>query len=333
VGLAGSASTGTSLFTVTGAGGDIWGNSDAFNYAFLPVTNNCTIVARVTSMQGVNAWSKAGVMIRESLNANSANAFVAVTPSNGVTFQYRASTGGNSANNNTTGLTAPYWVKLVRSGNAFTGYRSLDGTNWTQQGSTVTINMASTVYVGLAVTSHDASTACTAAFDNVSAPGWTNWTLPPVPAGLSGVAENGQAALTWASSSSATSYNVKRSTTNGGPYSIVANVTTTNYTDTGLVNGTTYYYVVSALNPAGESANSVQLALSPRPPVSLTLTETNLTLSWPLASAGFTVQSRTNLVLGDWENVTSPAPQIVGDQWQMVLPPATNDSIFYRLAK
>ena len=134
VGLAGSASNLTSLFTVTGAGGDIWGNADAFNYAFLPVTNDCTVIARVTSVQNVDVWSKAGVMIRESLNANAVNAFIAVTPSNGVTWQYRSSTGGTSANTNTTGLNAPYWVKLVRSGNTFTGYRSPNGVTWTQQG-------------------------------------------------------------------------------------------------------------------------------------------------------------------------------------------------------
>jgi len=53
--------------------------------------------------------------------------------------------------------------------------------NWTQQGSSTTITMASTVYAGLAVTSHDTSMACIAAFDNVTIPGWTNWTVPPVP--------------------------------------------------------------------------------------------------------------------------------------------------------
>jgi hypothetical protein len=285
-------------------------------------------------MDHVNVWSKAGVMIRESLNANSVNALIAVTPSNGVAFQYRTTTGGNSANSVTPGLSAPYWVRLVRSGNTFTASRSLNGVTWTQQGSPTTINMAATVYVGLAVTSHDSSTLCAATFDNVTMPGWLNWTVPLAPTGLSGVADNGQATLTWLTTSNATSYSVKRSLVSGGPYSAVASVTTTNATETGLTNGVTYHYVVSASNPAGESVNSAPVALLPRPPVQLTVTETSLTLSWPLASAGFTLQSRTNLTLGNWENVTSPPPQVVGDQWQVELPVSTaSETVFYRLRK
>jgi len=334
VGVAGGVGFSNGVFTARGSGADIWNTADAFRFVYVPVTGNCTIVARVVSVQNVDAWSKAGVMIRASTEAGSPHAFVAVTPGNGVAWQYRSTTNGGSFNNNTTGFSAPFWVRLVRSGNTFTGYRSPNGVTWTQQGSATTISMASTVYVGLAVTAHNNSALCAATFDNVTLPGWANWALPPVPTGLSGVAANGQAALTWLASSNATSYNIKRSTTNGGSYSIVANVTPTNCTDVGLTNGTTYYYVVSALNPAGESANSVQVALSPRPPMSLILTGTNLTLSWPLASAGFTVQSRTNLALGNWENVPSPAPQIVSDQWQVVLPASIESvSIFYRLVK
>jgi len=206
--------------------------------------------------------------------------------------------------------------------------------NWTQQGTSTTISMAATVYAGLAVTSHDATTACTATFDNVTVPGWPPLALPPTPTGLSGVADNGQATLIWSGSTNATSYNVKRSTINGSAYSTIANVAATNRTDLGLTNGTTYYYVVSAVNPTGESTNSVQLALTPRPPVSLTLTESNLTLSWPLASDGFRLQSRTNLALGDWQDVTSPVPQVVGDQWQVNLPTATDEaSVYYRIVK
>jgi hypothetical protein len=71
-------------------------------------------------------------------------------------------------------------------------------------------------------------------------------------------------ALSWNAASGATSYNVKRSTTNGGPYSNVAtNVTATSFTNTGLANGTTYYYVVTALNASGESPVSSQVQGTP----------------------------------------------------------------------
>ena len=86
---------------------------------------------------------------------------------------------------------------------------------------------------------------------------------PSAPTGLSATAGNLQVSLSWTASSGATSYNVKRATTSGGPYSQVANVTTTSDTDTGLTNGTTYYYVVSAVNAAGESANSSQVSATP----------------------------------------------------------------------
>ena len=70
------------------------------------------------------------------------------------------------------------------------------------------------------------------------------------------------------------------------------------------------------------------------PPLKLTTTPSSLTLTWPLASPGFTVQSRTSLGLGNWANVTSPMPQIVGSQWLMALPlSASNASTFYRLSK
>jgi regulation of enolase protein 1 (concanavalin A-like superfamily) len=334
VGLTGAASISNGVFTVTGSGNDIWDAADMFRFIYVPVTGNCTITARVVSLQNTDPWAKAGVMIRASLNTNSANAFIAVTPGNGVTFQTRSTTGGSSGFNNTTGLSAPYWVRLVRSGNTFTAFRSVNGVTWTQQGSATAITMAATVYVGLAVTAHNNGTLATATFDNVTLPGWSNWTVPPVPTGLSGLADNGQATLNWTASVNASSYNVKRATTGGGPYTIVANVNAPDYTDPGLTNGITYHYVVSALNPAGESGNSAPTALLPRPPIQLAFTETNLTISWPLASEGFSLQSRTNLFLGDWENVTAPAPQIVGPAWQVELPvsagPAT---IFYRLMK
>src|SRR4029077_20386181 len=96
---------------------------------------------------------------------------------------------------------------------------------------------------------------------------------PAAPANLQATAGNAQVMLTWSASASATSYNVKRSTTSGGPYAILSSPTVTNFTDTGLTNGTTYYYVVSALNSAGESGNSAQASAAPvNAPADVTVT-------------------------------------------------------------
>ncbi|QMV43160.1 cellulase family glycosylhydrolase [Cohnella cholangitidis] len=122
-------------------------------------------------------------------------------------------------------------------------------------------------------------------------------TVPSAPAGLTATAGNAQATLNWTASSGATSYTVKRATTSGGPYTIVATgVTATSYTNTGLTNGTTYYYVVSASNAAGASPNSSQASATPSAgtpipaaPTGLTATAGNAqaSLSWT-ASSGAT---------------------------------------------
>ena len=75
---------------------------------------------------------------------------------------------------------------------------------------------------------------------------------------------NGQVALSWAAAARATSYNVKRSTTSGGPYTTVGTPTATTFTNTGLTNGTTYFFVVSAVNAVGQSANSAQVSAAPQ---------------------------------------------------------------------
>jgi poly(hydroxyalkanoate) depolymerase family esterase len=260
VGVTGSTNYSDGVFTVSGSGADIWGTADAFRFVYLPVTGDCTIIARVASVQNTDSWAKAGVMIRESLNANARNAFIAVTPGNGVTWQYRSSTGGSTNNNNTTGLGAPYWVKLVRSGSTFTGYRSPDGTTWTQQGTSQSITMASTVYLGMAVTSHNNSSLCQATFDNITAPGWPPPLAPTAPTGLTATrAFDTQINLTWNMMAGATSYNIKRSAASGGPYTTIAtDIPTAAFGDTNVNAGQIYYYVVSANTPEGESPDSYE---------------------------------------------------------------------------
>jgi len=96
---------------------------------------------------------------------------------------------------------------------------------------------------------------------------------PAVPTGLAAMAGNQQIVLSWTASLGATSYNVKRSTSSGGPFTTVASPATTSFTNTGLTNGTTYFYEVSAVNSVGESANSASaFAMPATVPANVTVT-------------------------------------------------------------
>ncbi|HWZ81938.1 MAG TPA: glycoside hydrolase family 44 protein [Terriglobales bacterium] len=96
---------------------------------------------------------------------------------------------------------------------------------------------------------------------------------PAAPTALAGTPGNLQVSLTWTASSGASSYHVKRATTSGGPYTQTGAPTVASFTDMGLTNGSTYYYVVSALNTYGESANSAQISATPigAPDVTITV--------------------------------------------------------------
>jgi hypothetical protein len=119
-------------------------------------------------------------MIRETLEPDSAHAMMVVTPGSGISFQRRPGTGQTSVGTTTGSITAPYWVKIVRdlSGN-FTASSSADGSTWTMQGAFEIIPMGANVYIGLAVTSHDATLACQAVISNITTTGnvtgqWAN---------------------------------------------------------------------------------------------------------------------------------------------------------------
>jgi regulation of enolase protein 1 (concanavalin A-like superfamily) len=164
---AGPASSDGSIFSVTGQGADIWGTADAFNYTYRTISGNATIVARVASVQNVDVWTKAGVMIRETLNADAAHALALVSAGKGVKFQRRPTTGGVSLSTSGTLAPAPHWVKLTRVGDLFSAYESDDGNTWSPIG-TETIPMSASVFIGFAVTSHNTTSPATASFDSVS---------------------------------------------------------------------------------------------------------------------------------------------------------------------
>ncbi len=163
----GFAAFGNGALTVNGAGADIWGTGDQFRYVYQPVSGDCDITARVTGVENSNLNSKGGVMIRETLAANSPQVDLVATPNAGVYMQARA--GAGAVTNNVAinyALTPPYWLRLARVGNTVTGSTSPDGRAWTTLGST-TVTMGASVYIGVAGTSHDATKLGTATLDNI----------------------------------------------------------------------------------------------------------------------------------------------------------------------
>lgn len=171
VGAAGSTSIANGTFTIHGSGWDLWSSADEFHYNYQQISGDCTITARVISLSP-DARTLGGVMIRETLAANSTHA-VTTMVNTGVNAFFRVNTGGGTNHSGTTsGMAKPYWLRLVRSGNTFKAYHSPDSggtpSGWVQKGATTTINMASSVYIGLAVCSRIDGTIGTGVFDNVT---------------------------------------------------------------------------------------------------------------------------------------------------------------------
>jgi regulation of enolase protein 1 (concanavalin A-like superfamily) len=162
---------GNNAYTMSGSGTDIWNNSDQFRFAYKSLSGNGSITARVDSIGSTDVWAKGAIMIRETLDASSKNAAIAVSSSSGVSFQWRDTLAGASVNSGTAGLVAPYWVRITRTGNVFKAEYSADGKTWTQQGVDTTITMAANVFIGLAVTSHNAALTTVAQISNVSTTG------------------------------------------------------------------------------------------------------------------------------------------------------------------
>jgi hypothetical protein len=164
VGVAGNATYANSTFTVKGAGTSVWNTADGFHFAYLPLSGDGTILARVVS---VSPSSVGGVMIRETLDAGATELFTTFYPQN-IYMNYRTTTGGSTSQAVGVGATLPYWVKVVRSGSTLSGYSSSDGVTWVQVGTSQTITMGQNVYMGLGVSSGNTSSPAIATFDNVA---------------------------------------------------------------------------------------------------------------------------------------------------------------------
>ncbi len=254
------------------------------NYPLVRMTNNATgnvYYARTFSHSSTSVMTSNRVLTTEfslpqnlpvgnySLvavangNPSAAQSFTYSPPviPTGLTAKSGSNTFVNLQWNASAGATAYNVKRAATSGGYFATLATINGTSYTNSGLTNGINY----YYKVAAVGSGGPSADSAA---VSA---TPFGPPPVPTGLTATGgANAQVPLFWNPSYSATNYNLKRATVSGGPYITIANLRVTNYTDIGVNNGTTYYYVVSSVGTNGESANSAQASATPLLPVLIT---------------------------------------------------------------
>lgn len=169
---------GSDTYTVVSCGAGIAGATDEFHFVYNYLEGDGSITARVESINDVHAWAKAGVMVRANLDPDAAFAAILATPGSGVSYHIRSTTGGrvttddHVATPEQTALRAPVWIRLEREGDHFSAFTSSDGVTWTpivwgpQQ-----VSMPPSVYIGLAVTSHDRRRTAEARISHVTTSG------------------------------------------------------------------------------------------------------------------------------------------------------------------
>ncbi|HTJ79763.1 MAG TPA: sialate O-acetylesterase [Rariglobus sp.] len=162
----GAYATASGVYTLTGAGYQVGSVPDSCNFAYLKVTGDCSITARVATLGTGGSSPQAGVMIRGSLDPAGTFARTYVDPTQNY-YQGRGTVGGGSGTS--VGANSNRWVRVVRTSGVCKGYTSADGLNWIQQGTPVNVVSSAPVYVGLMVCSRN-GTLNTTSFDNVA---WT----------------------------------------------------------------------------------------------------------------------------------------------------------------
>ncbi|NQV34547.1 MAG: discoidin domain-containing protein [Phycisphaeraceae bacterium] len=249
-------------FTVTGNGTDIQGTADHCQFLYKEMVGDGSMWCRVVDNgTGSNAWCKGGIMVRQTTEAVSMGALMPITGGNGSgsSWQWRLYNDGgtNYTNNGGTAVAPPYYVKIERTGDEFSGSLSPDGITWTQLGATQTIAMGDTCLIGLAVTSHAGGELRTYTFDSLGFSG-----------GVEGLADPGSASdpvpddedsdiirdsmLTWSSGQYPATHNVYFGSSfddvNSGTVPTAASLAVNTFDPGRLEFGQTYFWRVDEVN-------------------------------------------------------------------------------------
>jgi cellulose 1,4-beta-cellobiosidase len=219
------------------------------------------------------------------LNATPGNAHVALT--------WNSSAGATSYN-------------VKRSTTSGSGYTTIASPVVTNYDDLTAVNGTTYFYVVTAVNGVEGASSSEASATPAGPAG--------TPTGVVATAGDTQVSLTWNSVSGATSYNVKRSTTSGSGYATIASPTSPTYTDTPLTNGTTYYYVVSAVSVGGEGSNSSEVSATPAVPppaptgLALAVGQSNVVLNWPTVAGATSYKVKRGTSSGSYtSNFTAPS--------------------------
>jgi chitodextrinase/regulation of enolase protein 1 (concanavalin A-like superfamily) len=261
-GAQGSTVVSTASVRVSGAGTDIGGTADEMHFAYVAMSGNIDIAARLPELIRPDATqTKAGLMVRASLAANAAHAYSFIRSAGYAGFIFRSSSAGASTTIAGPRVTRPGWFRLTRVGNTFTAYTGQDGLQWTEVGQ-ASIAMPATVFVGMAVTSRVKGSLATATFDNIALSGAANdpdTTPPSIPLNLRTTSVSWSAVtLGWDASSDTASkvagYRIYRD----GSATPIGTTASTQYTDANVVANTSYTYGVTAVDTAAAANESAQ---------------------------------------------------------------------------
>jgi hypothetical protein len=160
----------TDTFTLEGAGTGFVGTSDSGHFLYTTGQGSCEVIARVVSVDNTSPYATAGLMLRSGTGANSAMAYISVSPMAGIRFTARTGSGSPALVTLGPVTSAPVWLRIRKAGNWISGYTSQDGLSWSLAGEATFVLEDATgrTLAGLAVSSHQSNTLAEAQFEKVS---------------------------------------------------------------------------------------------------------------------------------------------------------------------
>jgi fibronectin type 3 domain-containing protein len=257
-------------FNVTAGGPGVAAYADGFRFIYQTQTGNFDMKVQVQSITVAGNYATAGILARSALTTTAPDVYMSASPVN-YRFKYRTSDGAvnNVISGNATSFPGA-WVRLVRSGNLFSGYSSNDGVNWTLV-SSITVALPSTVDLGLAVASNVTTATTTAVLRGYGPTTIVAPTPPAAPANLTATGVVGSVTLNWSAVADSTlkGYNVYSSNASGGTYTLLTSspITATTFTDTTAVVGSPTFYKVTAVDGSSGLSSTASTASATALPV------------------------------------------------------------------